>query len=195
MGTVRRLPGRGGQVLALGLIVGLLSAPVHAEQLCPAAKLLPTLTIDQIQDPAVPVDDRWQIFWDNVPISDAQLAQLSGEDPIIDMTREEMELRGPMVYLGLLVGATGAAVSSVGWLLLGGIEQNKVAQTTSLTLALGGMAANVLGMLIMTDAIQRPLEPHLAPTPRHRISRSEVRRLVAQVNRRLYEQICAAVPP
>jgi hypothetical protein len=179
---------------AAAVVLSLWAAPGGAAEFrpCPAASRLPTLTIDEVQDPAVPVTETWQVFWAQVPISDAQLALLALEDPLIDRTREEMTSRGAFVFGGMLTAAAGAAVSSAGWALLGGASNNKLPQTTTLSLALGGLLVGLVGVLVTSDFIQTPLEPHLAPTPVHRLSRDEARRLVARVNRRFYEEICAA---
>jgi hypothetical protein len=156
---------------------------------CPAARDLPQLTIDKVRDPVVPVIDDWQVFWGDVPVSDAQVALLSKEDPMIELTREEMEGRGSWVYIGMGTAAFGAALSSVGWVLYG---QNNLDQGVTLSLAAGGLLVGMLGVLVVTESIQTPLEPHLAPTPSHRISREEMRRLVTQINRQLYRDICEA---
>jgi hypothetical protein len=181
----------------VALLAAGLTAPARGAEFrpCPAASRLPTLTIDEIQDPALPVDDTWQVFWAQVPISDAQLALLALEDPLIDRTREEMSSRGTFVFGGMLTAAAGTAVSSVGWALLGGAANNKLPQTTTLSLALGGLVVGLAGVLLTADFIQTPLEPHLAPTPVHRLSRDEARRLVARVNQRFYQEICAAAQP
>jgi hypothetical protein len=51
---------------------------------------------------------------------------------------------------------------------------------------------SVIGVLITTENMQTPFEPHLAPTPVHRLSREQMRELVARINSRLYHDICAA---
>ncbi len=168
-----------------------IAGAARAEHLCPAAQHLPQLTIDRVDRPAVPVFDDWQVLLRGVPISDAQLALLAGEDLFIDRTRVEMERRGTWVYIGMLIAATGAIVSSVGWYLYGSGE-NSVPSAVSLGMGLGGVVVGGGGVLLVTDAIQRPLEPHLAPTPAHRLTREETRRLVALVNQRLYQEICTA---
>ena len=167
----------------------LMSTSARAEQLCPAARDLPQLTIDKIDDPAIPVIDKWQIFLGDVPISDAQLATMAANDPLIDMTRAEMRLRGTYVYLSTATLAFGTAVSSVGFMLYG---QDNLSQSITLTMAVGGLTTAIAGLLMITQSIQTPLEPHLAPTPRHRLSRNEVRQLIAQINRKLYRDICKA---
>lgn len=166
-----------------------LPASLAAQSRCPRAQYLPQLTIDDIRDPAVPVIDGWQVFWRDVPLSDAQVAQLAGHDPLIDRTRAEIDGRATWVYAGLLTAALGTALSSVGWVLLG---ENKLPQTATLPMALGGLVLSGGGILVVTQSIQRPLEPHLAPTPVHRLTREEARQLVAAVNARLYEEICEA---
>lgn len=166
------------------------AAPAHGgDDLCPEAKNLPLLTIDKVQDPAVPVVDQWQVLWGTVPLSDYQLAELSGEDPLIDRTRAEMASRPSWVYLGTLVSAVGMAVSSFGWVLYG---QGKQPVSVSLPLAIGGIIVGAGGMLVITESVQTPLEPLLAPTPVHRMTRDEVRSVVARVNQRLYKDICKA---
>jgi len=171
------------------LLVAALGSPALANDLCPAARSLPQLAIDKIEDPAIPVVDNWQILLGDVPLSDAQLAALAKDDTAIDLTRVEMTTRGTWVYLGMLTAAAGAAVSCLGWLFFG---QRSHSDGLSLPLALGGMAVGGGGVLLVTESIQTPLEPHLAPTPRHRLSREEARRLVTIVNQRLFEDICKA---
>lgn len=174
-----------------GALAVLLSSALAGAQarICPAAEHLPQLTIDKIQDPAVPVVDPWQVFFGTVPLSDLQLAQLAGDDGLIDRSRLEMQTRGTWVYVGTLAAAAGTALSSLGWVLFGAGDQPA---TLSLPLALGGIALGAIGMLTITEAIQRPLEPLLAPTPEHRLTYDEARRLVARVNQRLYRDICEA---
>jgi hypothetical protein len=180
--------GRRGFALFVALYASPLSA-ADSEQLCPAAQYLPQLTLDTIRDPAVPVLDTWQIFWGDVPVSDAQLAMLAQNDPLIDRTRAEIQARGVYVYLGTLLAAAGTAVSSVGWVLYG---QDNQPQGVTLPLGIGGVIMGIVGLLTVTESIQTPLEPHLAPTPVHRLTRTEARELVVQVNRRLYREICEA---
>ncbi|MCK5689105.1 hypothetical protein KAI87_07540, partial [Myxococcota bacterium] len=69
---------------------------------CPAVANLPHFTIDDISNPAIPVVDKWQIFYGKVPISDSQLASLAEQDAMIDMTRAELKARGTRIYLGML---------------------------------------------------------------------------------------------
>jgi len=156
---------------------------------CPEARRLPQLQIDDITDPAIPVVDQWQIFWRGVPISDAQLAMLADDDVLTDKLRAPVVARGAWVYAGLVTSAVGAAAASTGWVLYG---QNNLPHSATLSLGIGGLLVGLAGVLTMTEAIQTPLEPHLAPTPRHRISRELARSLVAAVNHRLYTEICAA---
>jgi hypothetical protein len=172
------------------------SRGVAAQPPCPAAAHLPQLTIDQLDNPAVPVIDEWQVLLRGVPISDAQLAALALDDVAIDLTRSEMEGRGTWVYVGMLIAAGGAIISSVGWYLYGS-DQGNVPTGLSLGLALGGFVVGGGGVLLVTQSVQRPLEPHLAPTPAHRLSREEARRLVAVVNQQLFAEICRAaeLPP
>jgi hypothetical protein len=171
--------------------VALASTLARAQtRLCPESRRLPQLQIDDIRDPVMPVVDTWQVFWRGVAISDLQLAQLAEDDVLTEKLREPMENRGAWVYVGLVVAAAGAAASSTGWVLYG---QNNVPRTAALSLSIGGLLLGLAGVLTMTESIQTPLEPHLAPTPRHRISRELARTLVATVNHRLYSEICAAV--
>jgi len=156
---------------------------------CPEAKHLPQLQIDEIRDPVLPVVDTWQVFWRGVPISDAQLAQLADDDVLTEKLRAPMETRGAWVYLGLVVAAAGAATASTGWVLYG---QNTMPRAVTLSLGMGGLLLGLAGVLSIGESIQTPLEPHLAPTPRHRINRELARTLVAAVNHRLYTEICAA---
>ncbi|MBI3178689.1 MAG: hypothetical protein HYZ27_03455 [Deltaproteobacteria bacterium] len=174
-------------VLLLAALVH--GTPARAQAPCPKAADLPQLTIDDIRDPAVPVIDHWQVFWDQVPLSDAQLAVLARDDLLIERTHQEMERRGTWVYIGMLTAAVGAATSSAGWVLFG---QDKVRQSVTLSMGLGGLLVGGSGVLMVTESIQKPLEPHTAPTPRHRLSRDEARALVARVNQKLYERVCQA---
>jgi hypothetical protein len=165
------------------------AAPARADERCPAAEFLPQLTIDKINEPVIPVFDNWQIFWGNVPMSDAQVALLAGDDSFIDRTNAEMQSRGSWVYTGMMMAAGGTALSSAGWVLYG---QNKLPQGATLSLALGGLALGVAGLITITEFVQTPLEPHLAPTPTHRLTRDEARELVSRINDRMYREICEA---
>ena len=169
-------------VLALG-------TPAYAS-FCPAHKDLPLLTIDHITESAVPVYDNWQVMWNGVPMSDAQVAELSGVGPMIDRTRAEIDRRGFWVYMGLIGAAVGAAVSGAGWMLQG---RKSAEPEVTLTMGLGGLALTFGGFLMVSDTIQSSFEPHVAPTPRHRITRDEMQGLVAAINNTLYGQICGAV--
>jgi hypothetical protein len=172
----------------------LLATLVAAAGLCPPAQGLLSLTIDEIQQSPLAVEDRWQVYFDNTPISDMQLATLAREDVYIEQLSAEIEQRGPQVYAGMTAAAAGTALSSAGWALFGGIEQNKLPQITALSMAIGGLLVGLAGVILVSDAIQTPLQPHLAPTPRHRLSRDEVRRLVSVVNQRWYRELCEATP-
>jgi len=156
---------------------------------CPAAQHIPQLTIDKIVDPPLPVTDEWQVFWGPMALSDVQLTQLAGDDTLNDLTRTEINARGSWVYLGMLLGAGGAGASSAGWVLFG---QDKVSKGFSLPLAVGGLLLGVVGLLVVTEHVQTPLEPLLAPTPVHRLSREQVRALVSRVNQRIYREVCKA---
>ena len=141
----------------------------------PAHKDLPLLTIDQIQNSPVPVYDRWQVMWNGVPLSDAQVATLSGDGRLIDRTHVEMEDRGLWVYTGLATAGLGVATSATGWTMLGRQSSRDV---VSMGLAIRGLLVSVVGVLIMTENIQRRAEPHMAPTPRHRLTREEMQVVV-----------------
>jgi hypothetical protein len=177
-------------ILFYGALVIIAPSHVWAQnQRCPAAKHLPQLSIEDIKNSNVPVVDNWQTFWGDVPISDVQLSLLARHDESIELTNVELQGRGPKVFLGMALGAVGTGLSSVGWVLVG---QDQISQGISLPLAFGGVIMGALGVIMMTRYIQEPLEPHLAPTPVHRLTRQQSRMLVARVNRRLYEEICQA---
>ena len=59
------------------------------------------------------------------------------------------------------------------------------------------MVVGVLGTLFVTETIQDSLEPHLAPTPKHRLTRLELQNLVSIINADLYREMCDALttPP
>jgi hypothetical protein len=156
---------------------------------CPAANYLPQLTIDILHDPPLPIVDEWQVLWGTVPLSDVQLTQLAGDDLLNDRTRAEINARGTLVYIGMMLTGAGAAAASAGWVLFG---QDRIGVRYSLPVALGGLLLGVAGLLMVTETVQRPLEPLLAPTPVHRLTRDEARALVAKVNQQLYRQICNA---
>lgn len=184
-----------GRVL-LACAVFAVAGRASAQDRCPNSQYLPQLTISEPQNPAVPVIDRWQVLFRDVPISDAQLAALAHDDPMIELTREEMENRGSWVYIGMATAAVGAIVSSVGWYLYGANESrpedDRMPLGLTLAMGLGGVVVGAGGVVLVTESVQRPLEPHLAPTPTHRFSREQVRALVAAVNEQLYLEICEA---
>lgn len=178
---------------AVAVLLSLICArPVGAQVVCPTAEELPLLTIDRIEDPAVPVVDEWQVMFSGVPISDAQIAALGRDDPMIDITRAEMEHRGTWVYVGMAIAAAGTALSSAGWVIFGQ-NDGSVPEAVSVAMAIGGILLGGAGTLLVTESIQSPLEPHLAPTPRHRLTRDQVRLLVARTNQRFFTSICHAV--
>src|SRR5688572_4369036 len=74
--------------LAVGLVLAVPRITIAAP--CPAAADLPLLTIDEVRDSAVAVTDTWQVVWGSTPLSDAQLASLSGDAALIDLTQEEL---------------------------------------------------------------------------------------------------------
>ncbi|MEC9465899.1 MAG: hypothetical protein VX834_08950 [Myxococcota bacterium] len=172
-------------------LVGVLSLSTPASaSLCPAHKDLPLLTIDQLTESTVPVYDDWQVMWNGVPMSDAQVAELAGVGPLIDRTRVEIQKRGFWVYSGLIAAAVGAAVSGAGWMLHG---RRSAEPGVTLSMGVGGLALTFGGFLMVSDTIQSSFEPHVAPTPRHRITREEMQGLVSAINNTLYGQICGAV--
>jgi hypothetical protein len=169
-----------------------LPAPAIAdgtEAPCPEARALPRLTLDKVVDPAVPVVDSWQVLWSGVPLSDYQVAALGADDALVARTRDEVSNRGQWIYIGTLMAAAGTAVSSLGWVLYG---RGEVQQQVTLPLAIGGILLGAAGLLTITENIQRPLEPLLAPTPEHRMTRDELRAIVARVNQKLYVDVCKA---
>ena len=179
--------------LGVTLLVALLIAHpgmATAMPMCPAHKDLPLLTIDEIQSSSVPVYDKWQVMWNGVPLSDAQVATLSGDGRLIDRTHEEMADRGLWVYTGLATAGVGVATSATGWTMLG---RQSASDTVSMGLAVGGLLISVVGVLLMTETIQRRAEPHMAPTPRHRLTREEMQVVVKNINNTIYSQICGAV--
>ena len=174
------------------LIVTLALCPgmAIAMPMCPAHKDLPLLTIDEITDSAVPVYDRWQVMWNGVALSDAQVAQLSGEGLLIDRTHEEMADRGLWVYTGLATAGLGVGMSATGWTMLG---RGSASDNVTMGIAIGGILLSVVGVLVMTENIQRRVEPHVAPTPKHRLTREEMQVVVKNINNTLYGQICGAI--
>ena len=179
--------------LGVTILVALLIAHpgmAMAMPACPAHKDLPLLTIDEIQNSPVPIYDNWQVMWSGVPLSDAQVATLSGDGHLIDRTHQEMEDRGLWVYTGLATAGVGVATSATGWTMLG---RQSTKDEVSMGLAIGGLLVSVVGVLLMTETIQRRAEPHMAPTPRHRITREEMQVVVKNINNTLYSQICGAV--
>jgi hypothetical protein len=180
-------------MLKTGVVVVLMMAgpgALYAQTIpCPEAKNLPQLTIRGMEESAVPVVDNWQVFLDDVVLSDAQVAEFSGVDHYIDLTRREMSVRGKRVFWSLVASALGVASSSTGWVLFG---QNELPRATTLSIAVGGVLVGVAGVLFAMETVNDSLEAHLAPTPVHRISRPEMRGLVAKVNHGIYRRICAA---
>lgn len=147
--------------------------PVECEKVYP-------FVIDTVDDSQIPLMDRWQVLRDGVPVSDHQLLRWAGEVEEHEALSDELRGRGSWVYTGLGIGAGGIAISSVGWLLYG---QDNVDQGVSLTLALGGLAIGIGGLLVVTEAIQRPLDPFLAPTPLHAFPRRRAQDYVYRLNR------------
>jgi len=179
----------GHSALAFVLLIAT-SRVASAGAPCPAASGLPQLTLDDLVESAVPILDRWQVMWDEVPLSDVQLAALARDGRLADELDGPMRDRGTTVYLGMVAGAAGTALSSTGWVLYG---QDQLSQGITLPLALGGIVIGLAGLLLVTDSIQRAAEPYMSPTPRHHLSRAEARRLVALVNQRLFDGVCRSL--
>ncbi|MEZ4270263.1 MAG: hypothetical protein R3C68_02135 [Myxococcota bacterium] len=160
-----------------------------AQAQCPTSKIFPQLTLAETPDPLDLAVDSWQIFLGDVPISDAQLALMYGDDTKIERTRSELSNRSVWVFTGMTIASLGAALSSVGWALFG---QDNLSQHITLPMAGVGLLVGLSGVILLTESIQRPLEPHLAPTPRHRFERHEARQMVVAINQRLHRSICQA---
>lgn len=158
---------------------------------CEPPPSLPRLRVVDAYPSPLPLEDLWQVTWGDIALSDAQLARLARDPALIALTSEEMESRGTWVYIGMGVAAAGAAISSTGWVLYG---QNQISQEVTIPIAVGGLLVGVLGVLLVSESIQSPLEPHLAPTPKHRITRPQAEALVQQVNARLYADLCKEQP-
>ena len=177
---------------AFFLILFSLTANAAEPVRCPPAMALRQLTIEDITDNTMPVFERWQAFLGDVPLSDRQVVMLAGNDKLEERVSDELRSRGLWVYLGMGTAALGTAVSSAGWALYGQ-GSAKTPPSVTLPLALVGLAIGVSGVLWAMQSIQTPLEPHLAPTPKHRLTREEMGQLVAAINRNWYREICVAV--
>lgn len=175
-----------GRGLCVVFAAGLVSVAPRAAA---GGDCVPLLVIDRLTDPPFVARTDWQVLWGRVPLSDAQVALLGQDDALIAAHRAEVGDRGAWVYAGTGVAALGAATSSVGWILWG---QGKVPQGAALGMAAGGVLIGVVGLLIASEAIQTPMEPYTAPAMEHRISRSEMRMLVASINKRLLARRCLA---
>jgi len=156
---------------------------------CPDSRDIPQLTLRGETQGPLPTIDKWQVYFEGVPLSDSQVALLSGNQRSIDLSYSRLDRRGARVYWGLASSALGLAVSSTGWVLYG---QNSISREVTLSMALGGLIVGVVGVLFITETIQRSVEPFLAPTPSHVISRDEMKRLVEGINYRFYNTICDA---
>lgn len=170
-------------------------APFTTEQegvptLSPPAQCTPVypFVIDRAEESKLPLWDQWQVLRDGVPVSDLQLLQWAGEAEREEELSEELTGRGIWIYAGMGISAAGTAISSVGWLLYG---QDNVDQAASLSLGIGGIVVGIAGLLVVSDRLQKPLQPYLAPSPRHRVSRREAQDLIYRLNRRY--ALCA--PP
>jgi hypothetical protein len=163
----------------------------YAGTLCPSAKNIPQLVIQEPEHSLVHTEENWQVFLDNTPISDMQLAELAHSHKHVQALQSELKNQTTWVYVGLGIMALGTALSSTGWALFGKNDTSP-GQGVSLSLGLGGIAVGLAGFVTTSHFIRAPMEPFMAPTPLHRLSREEVRTLVAIVNKRLYKDICAA---
>ena len=157
--------------------------------LCPEARYLPQFTINVNTKSDLALYDSWQIFYDGTPISDIQLTDFAKHDSAKEKASKDLNSRGQNVFFGMLSGALGTAISSMGWVLYG---QDQVSSTLSLSMALSGIVLSLAGTIFVSESIQVPLEPYLAPTPRHRITREEARNLVFRANKGLNDRICNA---
>ena len=166
------------------------SLPLRAAvDFCPEAKDLPQFTLTALEKADFSLYDPWQITYDGVPMSDVQMTLFSKDDSVHDKVHKDMRNRGREVFFGMVAGALGTAVSSMGWVLYG---QDQVSSTFSLSMALSGIVVSLAGTLFVSESIQVPLQPYLAPTPKHRFTREEAREMVFKANRRLNRRICAA---
>lgn len=144
--------------------------------------------------PAVPVWDKWTpVMGDDIPLSDAQLAWLAGNEKLAHQISEGMEARGSQVFAGMLGAGIGVATSMVGWTLFGAAQfgEGGVSPQVSLPIGLGGLVVAVVGVLYTTYALQAPLEPFLTPTPSHMMTRQEAYDMIQAVNARRDRLLCA----
>ena len=156
---------------------------------CPAAENIPRLTIDSIENPLVPVIDKWQVFLEGVPLSDIQVAQLANDEKMIQHANRGMINRGKWVFWSLASATVGVGVSATGWILFG---KNELSRELTLSMALGGILVGIGSVLLATDVIQMSLVPYVAPSSEHSISRREMRELVTRINHRFYKKVCSA---
>src|SRR5690606_34732061 len=117
---------------------------------CDLQARLPLLTIDRLDETPMPTQNDWQVLWQGVALSEAQLAELAGESGALETTYQPLKDRGFWVYTGLLTASGGTALSSTGWVLYG---QNELSQKVTLPIALGGLVVGLVGVLIMTESI------------------------------------------
>lgn len=165
--------------------VGLATPPAYAH--CPGFDSYQPYTIDELRDSELPLWDTWQVTYRGIPLTDRQVFELAGAETEIEGIRDDLERRGSWVYRGLAVAAGGTATSSVGWLLYG---QDNVSQGVTLPMAIGGLLVGLVGVMVVTESIQRPLEPYLAPVPSHRLSREEMQTWVMRLNAHERAQLC-----
>lgn len=177
------------RLIAFTLVVVLFSPGqlLGAQVRCPDTKSLPQLTIDVLDEPTLPVVDRWQVLLDGVALSDMQVAQLARNDVLIEALNNPLKHRGSWVFWSLAAATLGTGVSATGFVLFG---QNDLSRAWTLSMALGGLVIGIGSLLLSTEAIVSSLEAHLAPAPTHRVSREEMRDLIVQINHRFYREAC-----
>ena len=153
---------------------------------CPAAAAIPQVTIDVVDGSGNRMPAGWQVLLDGVPLGEAQVAALARDDLMIERTMIDLDARGKWVFSGLVTAAVGVAISRI---IFG---RNGAQRNLAFGAGLGGIVLGAVGMLIVTETVQSSLASHVAPTSRHRLSRTEMRGLVETINRRIYRRVCVA---
>ncbi len=174
-------------VSASGVESGHGNVPAEVLQPSELKDCVPLLAIGTLADPPYRTRTDWQVLWNGVPLSDAQVAQLAGNEPLMVATRDEVATRGSWVYTGLGIAAAGTAISSAGWTLWG---QGNVPQGAALGMAVGGVLVGIAGLIVVTESVQIPVEPFVAPSMSHRLNRQEMAVLVRTINSRLLSGHC-----
>jgi hypothetical protein len=138
--------------------------------------------------PAIPVYDSWTpVMGDHIPVSDAQLAWLAGDEVLARAIASDMDARGSKVFGGLLAAGLGIATSMVGWTLYGA---DHLSPQVTLPIGLGGLAVAAVAILYTLQALQSPIDPFLTPTPEHRLTREQAAQLIAVVNAKYDAALC-----